>query len=136
MTDMGVHAFDIIQWAMKVEAPDTVSASGGKFALTDNRETPDLLQVTFQYPGFVCVYENRLINGAALNGRTAGISFHGVNGTLTVNPSGYELVTEGQQALPGAGAEKANGDQLASHVRNFVDCVKSRGFPVCDIEVG
>jgi predicted dehydrogenase len=136
MTDMGVHAFDIIQWAMKVEAPLAVSASGGKFALHDNRETPDVLQVTFEYPGFVCVYENRLINGLPLNGRAAGISFHGANATLTVNPAGYEVVTENRQPLPGAGSDKPSGDQLASHVRNFVDCVKSRGFPVCDIEVG
>ena len=136
MTDMGVHAFDIIQWAMKVQAPVAVNASGGKFALVDNRETPDLLQVTFEYPGFVCVYENRLINGLPLNDRAAGISFHGVNATLTVNPSGYEMVTERRQALPGAGSEKASGDQLSAHVRNFVDCVKSRGFPICDIEIG
>jgi predicted dehydrogenase len=136
MADMGAHAFDIIQWAMKVEAPLAVSASGGKFALNDNRETPDVLQVTFEYPGFVCVYENRLINGSALNSRTAGIAFHGVNATLTVSPSGYEMVTERRQALPGAGSEKPSGDQHSSHVRNFVDCVKSRGFPVCDIEVG
>jgi predicted dehydrogenase len=136
MTDMGVHAFDIIQWAMKAEAPLAVSASGGKFALTDNRETPDLLQVTFEYPGFVCVYENRLINRLPLNTRAAGICFHGVNATLTVSPSGYEVVTEGRQALPGAGSEASSGDQLAAHVRNFVDCVKSRGFPVADIEIG
>ncbi len=136
MTDMGVHAFDIIQWAMKVEAPLAVGASGGKFALRDNRQTPDLLQVTFEYPEFVCVYENRIINRDPLNGRTAGICFYGVNGTLTVNPSGYEVVTEGGQPLPGAGSEKVSGDQHVSHVRNFVDCVKSRGFPVADIEVG
>ena len=84
----------------------------------------------------MCVYENRIINGLALNGRTAGISFHGVNGTLTVNPSGYEMVTEGRQAAAGAGSEKVSGDQLGAHVRNFLDCVKSGGFPVCDIEVG
>jgi len=85
---------------MKVEAPLAVSASGGKFALRDNRQTPDLLQVTFEYPEFVCVYENRLINRDALNGRTAGICFYGVNGTLTVNPSGYELVTKADKPCP------------------------------------
>jgi len=42
---------------------------------------------------------DRLINRDALNGRTAGICFLRREGTLTVNPSGYELVTEGGQAL-------------------------------------
>ncbi|MEO7650708.1 MAG: Gfo/Idh/MocA family oxidoreductase [Bryobacteraceae bacterium] len=136
MTDLGVHAFDIIHWAMRADAPVSVSASGGKFSLKDNRDTPDLLQVTFEYPEFVCVYESRVANGIPLNARTAGIAFHGINGTLTVNPAGFEVVTEDRRQLPGTGAEKVSGDQLASHVRNFLDCVKSRGFPVADIEVG
>lgn len=137
MTDMGVHAFDVIHWAMKATAPVTISASGGKFGLDDNRETPDVLQVTFDYPGFVCVYESRLLNGRPLNGRASGIDFHGVNGTLTVSPSGFEVTPERGQQFPGAGSiEKASGDQLADHTRNFLDCIKSRGMPVCDIEVG
>src|SRR5437667_6898718 len=121
---------------MKVEARRAVSVSDGTLSQRDNRQTPDLLQVTSECPELVCVYENRLVNRAPLNGRTAGICFHGVNGTLTVNPSGYEVVTEGRQPLPGAGSEKVSGDQISPHVRNFLDCVKSRGFPVCDIEVG
>ena len=59
MTDWGVHLLDIVQWAMNVEGPSGISAQGGKLYLQDNRETPDTLQVTYQYPGFVCVYENR-----------------------------------------------------------------------------
>src|SRR5688572_17614045 len=58
MTDWGVHLLDIVQWAMNVEAPSEITAQGGKLYLQDNRETPDTLQVTYQYPGFVCVYEN------------------------------------------------------------------------------
>ena len=40
MTDWGVHLLDIVQWAMNVEAPQSVTAQGGKLYLQDNRETP------------------------------------------------------------------------------------------------
>ena len=136
MTDLGVHAFDIIHWAMKADAPVSISASGGKFAIPDNRETPAVMQVTFEYPEFICVYEARVDNGAPLNGRTAGIDFHGSEATLTVNPGGFEVVTERGRQIPGAGSEKASGDQLVSHTGNFLECVRSRGLPICDIEVG
>ena len=51
MTDWGVHLIDIVQMAMNVDAPTAVSAVGGKFCLTDNRETPDTILASYEYPG-------------------------------------------------------------------------------------
>ena len=65
-----------------------------------------------------------------------GIDFHGSDATLTVNPGGFEVVTERGRQIAGAGSEKVSGDQLVSHTGNFLECVKSRGVPVCDIEIG
>src|SRR5690606_21592685 len=50
MPDWGVHLLDIVHWAMGVDAPLSVAAMGGKFLVTDNRDTPDTIQATFQYP--------------------------------------------------------------------------------------
>src|SRR5215470_11261922 len=91
MTDWGVHLLDIVQWAMNVEYPVRVSATGGKLVLQDNRETPDTLFVTFQYPGFICTYENRECNGSSINGQGYGIMFHGTEGTLYVNREFLEI---------------------------------------------
>ncbi|MGH9852641.1 MAG: Gfo/Idh/MocA family protein, partial [Blastocatellia bacterium] len=48
LTDWGTHLIDIAHWAMNVDAPTAVSASGGKFILQDNRETPDTLLAVFE----------------------------------------------------------------------------------------
>ncbi|MGH9447151.1 MAG: Gfo/Idh/MocA family protein, partial [Terriglobia bacterium] len=84
MTDWGVHLMDIVQWAMQVEGPSTITASGGKYYIQDNAETPDTLQVTYEYenPRFVAVYENRWDNANSANAKGYGIEFHGTDATL------------------------------------------------------
>ena len=143
MTDWGVHWLDIVQLVMGVDAPSHVSASGGKFVLEDNRETPDTILATFQYPGFICTYENRVANGAPLlNGKTNGITFHGTDGTLFVDRQGLEIFPEtrksGETTVDRTQAltvENSNQHHL-DHMKNFIDCVRSRSTPVADIEIG
>ncbi len=142
MTDWGVHLIDIVQWAMKVKAPDTVYATGGKYQIKDNRDTPDTLMAAYQYPGFVLTYENRDCNSRAINGHGYGIEFYGTQGTMFLDRSGYEIIPEsdrdGDRSIPrmysmqGVNVNNSNYD----HADDFYNCIKSRKKPISDIEEG
>ena len=149
MTDWGVHLFNVVQWAMKVDGPNAVTASGGKWYLQDNSETPDTLQATFEYPGFLTTYELRLCNenskypdsGDLL--RDWGIEFHGTEGTLVFDqgwPPRHSrkaaAETKSRLTEPPPCRWGSVNNALADHIRNFLDCVKSRQRPVTDIEIG
>ena len=146
LTDWGVHLIDIVHWAMGVDAPRTVVAAGGKYLIEDNRETPDTLQVVFEYPpspvsgkAFVVRFENRVVNAHGPDGHGYGIEFYGTDGTLFIDRSGYTLWPEplrvGPERVSTSNVVKGEGSaQHYPHVLNFLDCVRSRQKPNSDVE--
>lgn len=165
-TDFGTHRFDTLQQVMRVEAPKSVTASGGRFALKDGGETPDTIQITYEYPGFVLSYEATMLNAHGCGGRTPGKkyyqarstddrphgeAFYGTNGALYSDRIGFEIYPELKPA-PGQGAslvgnyptegfrmtrkEAAAEDATGLHVKNFIECVRSRQKPATDVEIG
>lgn len=146
MTDWGVHLIDIVHWGMNVDAPLSVAAFGGKYVINDNRETPDTLMVTYEYPGFVLTYENRAYTGRGYEGRGYGIAFHGTDATMVVDRSGFEILPElagkkrddlftSRVPVARMGLPRIDTSHF-DHVRNFVDCMKSRALPISDVEIG
>jgi len=141
MTDWGVHVLDIVQMAFQETPPKAITALGGKYLIQDNRETPDTLQVTYEYPnGMIATYENRMFNGNALYGgplagKTYGTVFHGDKGTIFVDRANYTVFPEKGSSLTETTVQSSN-NHGKDHWRNFLDCIKSRQKPVSDIETG
>jgi hypothetical protein len=129
-------------------------------------EVPDTLEVTYEYPGFLLPCSIISHNSYGNNGdpgRKAfggyGMMFHGTKGTLFVDRAGYDLIPqmkenrestaqrwrEAMDDLVGIGLYYTTGTpgekgvssvQHYPHVRNFLDCVKSRAIPIGDVETG
>ena len=151
MSDWGVHLNDIVLWALDQKAPTTVSSTGGIFTTKDNRDTPDTLQVIYEFPGVTSTYSMRKGNGLKFNGHDYGILFCGTDGSLLLDRSGYEIIPD-KVVLPygiklvhgdrpvrqiGLKEEKEKGvDGQPAHVRNFLDCLSSRKAPTVGIETG
>jgi predicted dehydrogenase len=140
--DWCVHLLDIVHWAMKVDGPEVITGSGRKFYLEDNSDTPDTLQVTFEYPNFVCTYENRLDNENSMYDHGYGIEFHGTDGTLFVDRSGFEVFPEkrrfNNRSVDRTATMKMGNvnDNLFDHVGNLLECMRTRKRPASDIEIG
>jgi predicted dehydrogenase len=159
LTNFGVHYLSQIHRSLGVEAPKAVAAIGGKFADYDNREVPDTMEVLWHYPGDTLVTFSQFnASGAPPAARPCEIEFRGTKGTMYFSTGGYEVVPESVTPnefaartpvdrnvekgwRTGAKAEieakKVAGKMLdADHARNFLDCVKSRKTPTCDMEYG
>jgi predicted dehydrogenase len=140
LTDWGVHLLDIPLWAMDVTVPKSVMASGGTYAYPDNyMETPDTLNVLYDFGNFTLEWDHAGGISKGLYGRSYGVAFIGNNGTLIVNRDGWEVIAEEAGGKPKTEAipfQQADKQDHFKHVQNFIECVTSRNRPICDIEHG
>lgn len=165
MTNLGQHSLDIVDWFLGPLPLKSVASFGGRFALADNGETPDTQDAIFEFPGFTAVWSHReAAQGEAAGpslvfcGTKGSLSISRNGYTVTpdrvIRPEdAVPQFTEGGQ--PVGGVKRAavpaenrlwttaindrrgnSQDQFTRHVRNFLDCVKSREPPVSDLASG
>jgi len=128
ITDWGVHQMDIVLQAMGVTMPQSVSASGVKYAYPHSAaETPDAMEATFEYGDFTMSYEHASGIGLGHYQKSEGIAFIGSNGTLVVNRDGYEIISENKPEILEQYDIKSDKDVpnvLDLHTKNFIASVK------------
>jgi predicted dehydrogenase len=133
LTDSGIHVIDIVHMAFNEQMPQAIAALGGKFWLKDDTETPDTLQVAYEYPGFLGSWEHRSNNTEGLTSRLMGTTFHGSKATLYVDRNLVRVTPEkGSDAEPFE--MKRVTDPHPLHWANFLECVRSRQKPNSEIE--
>ena len=131
ITDLFTHWIDTVHMLMEQDNPVSAVAAGGIYHYQDGRTAPDTISVALEYPGnWTATFEATLAPGA--NG--AGMTFFGTNGRMEIDRGGFTFTPAEKGAQPVR--VKATVEQTVEHVRNFLDCVKSRKTPNGDVYVG
>jgi predicted dehydrogenase len=153
------HQIDTVHWFTGIKHPRSVVANGGIYWWKDGRVNPDTLAVVMEYgpandpkTGFQVLYQSRFHNSA---GGTKEIYFSN-GGELNldsnkISPNGG--MTEGEAKAMGLSANllssmnieggkvetaaNTGGDPMtALHMKNWMDCVRSRKAPNASIDAG
>jgi predicted dehydrogenase len=132
LTDFGAHWIDVVHMFLGVDAPLTAAAAGGVyFDFNDGRTAPDSISALFEYPGKLAVSFESL---AAPVSSEYGVDFLGEGGKLFINRNRYEFTPAGKGATPIV--QKFPGDITLDHVKNFLDCCRTRKRPNADVWTG
>ena len=140
----GVHRLDMAVALMNAAGeakqlaplglPRVITASGGKWYFDDAQEFPDTLQANYEFgagPGTrLLTYEMRLWAPYHYLGESEGAAVFGDQGYLVVGNTRWTAYGAGGEVLA-----RGEGDSHERpHVQDFIDCVRTRRKPLCDLE--
>jgi predicted dehydrogenase len=139
----GVHRLDMAlaalnaaletEGAQAVDLPRRISAAGGKWYFDDMQEWPDTLQVNYEFAGTpprLLTYEMRVWTPYSYHDLSEGSAVYGDQGYLVIGNSGWRAYGPRNELIQEHGGDSFEGP----HVENFLDCMRTRESPACDLE--
>jgi len=118
MTDWGAHHFDIAQWGLGMD-------DSGPVEIIPPPDPKATRGVRYLYANGV----------EMIHGDSGGILFIGSEGKILVNRGKFEATPKalGEEPLAAGAIHLYNS---YSHTKDFLDCMRSRKRPICDVEIG
>lgn len=136
VADQGAHIYDGIHLIRGVGFPMAVNASAGKVHSTEG-DTPETVVVAAEYPeDFLGVFT---INYAGMHYPTRIDQLNQFDGDEARMDVGRELLAVYPQAAPDTPSIRETGSFDAAsddHIRNFLECVRTRRQPNATVEKG
>lgn len=133
----GAHQLDIARWALGVNYPKTISGMGRKVFFDDDQQTPDTMNVTFDYGDKAMIWEMRIWTPYMMQGVDNGVAVYGTEGMVQIGRWNRQW---GFKVFDAKGGEvihdQETEDEMATHVQDFIDSIKSRKLPNADIGTG
>jgi len=154
------HQIDTVHWFTGLKHPRSVAANGGIYTWNDGRQNPDTVTAVMDYgpaddmtKGFQVVYSSRFTNsaggikelyysnGGMLNLDTNEVTAEGGLGEREAAEMGMKANRltpfKLSDAMKMETAANTGGDPMTSlHMRNWMDCVRSRKTPNASVEAG
>ncbi len=138
LTDLHSHWGDVINWYLGVDVPVSVQGMGERSAIP-KFECPDTVSAAWNYPRGLVVTYNGTIAGSLDGGN---LLFRGTQGMMKLNRTGFQVwpenvATWGAERYPEPEMNvQATADGTIAHMRNFLDCVRSRQAPNAPVQAG
>jgi predicted dehydrogenase len=139
MVGQAAHVIDTIHWLMNSTYPVAVTCAG-KLSMT-GAEVPETTSMAIEYPGYLAVFT---VGYKAMRYATTIDQlkqFHGSKARFDVGRESYALYPEDpktlelkptvEKRLPGSFPPATR-----AHIRNFLECVRSRQDPNATVEMG
>jgi predicted dehydrogenase len=124
-----IHYLDVIHWYLNLQKPSWATSMGGLYHLRDGRDVPDTYSTSLEYPEGVMVTYTSCFAEKTGRRQPNDLIFMGTGGRLQVFRQGYRFVPADTRA----GAVTAAGRDGSYHIRNWLECVRSRRQPNCGV---
>jgi predicted dehydrogenase len=124
----GTHEIDVCRWALRVDLPQSVTASGGRYAYKDDWQFYDTLVTSFDYGDKLISWESKSCNGSKYYDRDRGSLVVGTTGSVVVDADGYEIydlkgtkTSEYKAGTTTSSADLTGSDTMTDlHFANFI----------------
>ncbi|MBF8295487.1 MAG: oxidoreductase domain protein [Bacteroidetes bacterium] len=128
----GSHEVDLCRWALGVDYPNSVTASGGRYHFKDDWEFYDTLVTSFEYGGKMITWECMSCQGKEYYGRGRGVTIHGTEGTVLLDRNGYQVFDLNDKLLNEFKIEKKTSTQdllsidsmTTRHFGNLINAIR------------
>ena len=136
--DNGSHWLDICRWVLDVDCPAEVSGMGRKLGPDDDKQTPDTDNINFSFKDKLISWEERLWTPYGFQGSENTIIVYGTDGMVQTGRwvNGYYAfrVFDHKGGLVHYEQEQTPDEGIVPHIRNFLDCIRTREQPNADVE--
>ena len=124
----GTHEVDVCRWALGVDYPQRVTASGGRYQWKDDWQFYDSLVTSFTYEDKMISWEDQCCQGMRQYGRDRGSVIMGTTGSVLVDRGGYEVydwngkkLSEFKASDAAPSSDLVGADSMTSaHFANFI----------------
>ncbi|TWT99469.1 1,5-anhydro-D-fructose reductase [Botrimarina colliarenosi] len=130
--NFGAHSIDIAQWGLgtSLTGPKEV-----EYVYADYLPEGSLFNAA-TFLNFRCKYENGTVLDCVTAEPSVRTAFYGDDGIVSIDNQGQNALVIPRKLTPEKLQKRVKYHSGGDHVRNFLDCVKSREEPVAPIEVG
>ena len=140
----GTHEVDVCRWALGVDFPNRVAATGGRYAFKDDWQFYDTLITSFEYDDKMISWEGTCCNGMRYYNRGRGSIIEGTEGTVLIDRDGYEIydlngkkTSERRVGTETSTADLTGRDSMTDlHFANFIAGIRKGAKLNAPVSVG